>query len=84
MDSANGFCLPRKCPLLTVKKENKNKSMVFLLFFITSKPPDQRGVGVWGVPPGPAGGGSACDQTRLLLLPQAQGPRQQLSHPAAL
>ena len=53
MDSANGFCLPRKCPLLIIKKQ---KNVFFLLFFITSSllSNSRRKKGTAQIQPGPA------------------------------
>ena len=68
MDSANGFCLPRKCPLLIIKKQ---KNVFFLLFFITSSllSNSRRKKGTAQIQPGPARERELVrDQTLLHLL----------------
>lgn len=57
MDSANGFCPPRKCPLLIIIFK-KQKTCFSFSFFITSSHLSNggRGKGTAHTSPGPAGG----------------------------
>ena len=84
MDSANGFCLPRKCPLLIIKKQ---KNMFFLLFFITSSLLSNSRRKKWTaqIQPGQARerGGPGIRHS-YFSSPRANGPPQQLPYPSAL
>lgn len=82
MDSANGFCLPRKCPLLIIKSR---KTCFFLLFFITSSllsnSRRKKGTAEHGL------GQQERDGPGIELAPsplQGQMGRQQLPCPSAL
>lgn len=82
MDSANGFCLPRKCPLLIIKKQKNMFSFCFITSSLLSNSRRKRGLPRHGLEP--AGERWSRDQTLFCISsPRANGPPQQLPYPFA-